>query len=207
MGQAKSTGKVPIVELPIPPTPSTPPAPAKEVEKSDLINVQTVQDAVLIWLDGTINKNNPGCRSNIRRLQHTVNDTRTFTKEQECMDFLEKSVDKKVYMIISGVLGQQVVPLVHNLAQVDTIFIFCFNREQNENWIKDWSKIRGVYTDIGFICQTIKADSQQPEQTAAPNNTVSNDDDLREKNDSPIDPPAKTRTVGCFSFRCFSSAT
>lgn len=201
MGQAKSSGKAPIVEPPSMPSP-----PSEEVEKIDPINVPMAQNAVIVWLDRTINKNNPGHRSYIRRLFHTVTDTQTFNKEQECIDFVEKSVDKKIYMVISGALGQQVVPRVHHLAQVDSIFIFCFHREQNEDWIKDWSKIRGVYVEIGFICRAIKGEDQPPEQSADPASIVSIDNPLPEKNDTPIEPPAKKSTVGCFSFRCLSGA-
>ena len=47
--------------------------------------------------------------------------------DDQCVEFLETidSNNNKACMIITGSLGQHVVPHVHNMSQVDSIFIFC----------------------------------------------------------------------------------
>jgi tetratricopeptide (TPR) repeat protein len=69
-------------------------------------------------------------------------------------------------MIISGSLGQHIVPRVHDMSQVDSIFIFCGNKKRHEQWAKEWPKIKGVFTDIKPICEALKQAAQQCEQNA-----------------------------------------
>ena len=73
---------------------------------------------------------------------------------------------EKACMIISGSLGQHIVPRVHNMSQVDSIFIFCSNKKYHEQWTKEWSKIKGVFTEITPICEALKQAAQACEQNA-----------------------------------------
>ena len=91
-----------------------------------------VQNVLLIWLDGKINKSNSDYRNTISHLPRSVNTINTFVNSQERIQFLEDIEDEKTCMIISGALGQQIVPRVHNLFQVDSIFIFCNNKEYHQ---------------------------------------------------------------------------
>ncbi|CAF1541377.1 unnamed protein product [Adineta steineri] len=69
-------------------------------------------------------------------------------------------------MIVSGSLGKHIVPHVHDMSQVDTIFIFCSNQEWHKQWAKEWPKIKGVFTDITSICEALKQTAHQCEQNA-----------------------------------------
>ncbi|CAF1301109.1 unnamed protein product, partial [Adineta steineri] len=71
-------------------------------------------------------------------------------------------------MIIPGFFGQHIVPRVHNMSQVDSIFIFCGNKKRHEQWAKDWPKIKGVFTDITLIREALKKTAHQCEQNAIP---------------------------------------
>ncbi|CAF0764157.1 unnamed protein product [Adineta steineri] len=81
-------------------------------------------------------------------------------------------------MIISGSLGQHFVPLVHNMCQIDSIFILCDNQKHHEQWTKDWPKIKGVYTDITSICEALKEAAHQCEQNAIPMSFVGTNKNL-----------------------------
>jgi hypothetical protein len=39
---------------------------------------------------------------------------------------------------------------------VDSIFIFCGNKKRHEEWAEEWSKTKGVFTEIKPICETLK---------------------------------------------------
>ena len=90
-------------------------------------------------------------------------------------------------MIISGALGQHIVPRVHNLTQVDSIFIFCSNKKRHEEWAKDWSKIKGVFTEIGSICDALKEAAQQCEQNSIAISFMATNDDISNKNLNQLD--------------------
>ncbi|CAF0899213.1 unnamed protein product [Adineta steineri] len=132
------------------------------------INIQQMQNVLLIWLDSNIDETNHDCQNTITKLRRAVNDINTYTNGNQCLEFIQTIVDKKICMIISGSLGQHIVPRVHNTSQVDSIFIFCGNKKYHEQWTKDWPKIKGVFTNITPICEALKEAAHQCEQNAIP---------------------------------------
>ena len=151
-------------------------------------DIKMVQNVLLIWLDNNIDDNNEDCRNTVTQLRRVVNDINTFTDGEECIQFIEDINDNKVCMIISGSLGQHIVPRVHNMSQVDSIFIFCGNKKRHEQWTKEWSKIKGVFTEITPICEALKQASQQCEQNAISISFVPTSDDASNKNLDRLDP-------------------
>lgn len=119
-------------------------------------NVRMVENVLLIWLDNNIDEvNNTDCANTLIQLRWIVNNTHVFTDEEKCVDFIYKIKHEKVCMIISGSLGQNIVPIVHGIPYIDSIFIFCGNKSLHETWVKKWPKIRGVHTAITPICETL----------------------------------------------------
>ncbi|CAF0728491.1 unnamed protein product [Adineta steineri] len=100
------------------------------------------------------------------KLRRAVNDINIYTNGDQCLEFIRTIVEKKVCMIISGSLGQHIVSRVHNMSQIDSIFIFCGNRKYHEQWTTDWPKIKGVFTYITSICEALKEVALQCEQNA-----------------------------------------
>ena len=110
------------------------------------INVRMVQNVLLIWLDANIDEENSAdCRNTVTQLRRVVNTIDTFTDGDECIQFVKTKNDEKACIIISGSLGKHIVPRVHNMSQVDSIFIFCGNKKHHEQWVKEWPKIKGVF--------------------------------------------------------------
>ncbi|CAF1439641.1 unnamed protein product [Adineta steineri] len=130
------------------------------------MNMQRMQNVLLIWLDNNIEDSNADCSNTIKQLKRVVNNVNTFTDGEECVEFIQTINNNKVCMIVSGSLGQQTVPHVHSMSQVDTIFIFCNNQECHIQWAKEWPKIKGVFTDMTLICDALKPAAHQCEQNA-----------------------------------------
>ncbi|CAF0895713.1 unnamed protein product [Adineta steineri] len=141
---------------------------SKGTEGRRRINIQQMQNVLLIWLDNNIGENNDDCQNTIAQLRRVVNDINTFTDVDQCFEFIETVVDKKACMIISGSVGQNMVPFVHNMSQIHSIFIVCDNQKHHEQWAKNWPKIKGVFTDITSICEALKEAAHQCEQNAIP---------------------------------------
>ncbi|CAF4224253.1 unnamed protein product [Adineta steineri] len=104
----------------------------KSAEGRRRINIQQAQNVLLIWLDSNIAETNDDCQNTIIKLRCIVNDINTFIDGDQCLEFIQTIVDKKVCMIISGSLGQHTVSRVHSMSQVDSIFIFCGNKKYHE---------------------------------------------------------------------------
>jgi tetratricopeptide (TPR) repeat protein len=155
---------------------------SKDAIPCQQINVQMVQNVLLIWLDNNIDDNSAHYRNRINRLRRAVNTINTFTDGDQCIQFLKNMGNDKAFMIISGSLGQQIVPRVHNMSQVNSIFIFSSKKKRHEQWIKDWFKIKGVSTEITHIFEGIKQAAQQCEQNSISISIMSTTDDVSKKN-------------------------
>src|SRR5277367_388723 len=152
------------------------------------MNIQMVQNVILIWLDNNINDNNDDCLYMIAQLRRVVDTVKTFNDVDQCVDFLTDIHHEKVFMIISGTLCQNIVPLIHDAAQLHTIFIFPENKTKDEQWIKKWAKLKEKFTEISPICETLQKIAQQYEQNAMPISFQATRDDLSKKNWDQLNP-------------------
>ena len=151
-------------------------------------DIKMVHNVLLIWLDNNIDDKEEDCRNVVTRLRHVVNNVTTFTDGEKCVEFIEDINVNKICMIISGSLGRQIVPRVHNMSHVDSIFMLCGNKKYHEQWTEEWSKIKGVFTEIAPICEALKRTSQQCEQNAISISFVPTSEDGVNKNLDRLDP-------------------
>ncbi|CAF0781237.1 unnamed protein product [Adineta steineri] len=128
--------------------------------------IQRMQNIPLIWLDNNINDNNADCNNIIKQLKCVANNISTFTDADQCVNFIQTITNNKVCIVVSGSLGQHIVPRMHDMSQMDTIFILCNNQEFDKQWTKEWPKIKGVFTDMKSICKALKQTAHQYEQNA-----------------------------------------
>ncbi|UJR17955.1 hypothetical protein I4U23_004854 [Adineta vaga] len=127
-----------------------------------------IQNILIVWLDSSIHTNNPDCQNTITQLQQVVTDVHTFTDNDQCIEFILNTIDTKVCLIVSGSIGQDIVSCIHDISQIDSIFIFCGNKNQHEQWVKPWFKIKDVSIDITHICQELQQITRQYEHNAMP---------------------------------------
>jgi len=161
---------------------------SKNIASDRRINIQMVQNVRLIWLDNNIDDDSTDYHNAIAHLQHAVHTINTFTDDEECIQFLDSISGEKACMIISGSFGPHTVPRVHNMPQVDSIFIFCDNKKRHKQWVKDWTKIKGVFTEISSICEALKQMVQQCEQNAISISFMSTRGNVFKKNLGQLDP-------------------
>lgn len=114
------------------------------------------QNYLLIWVDSNINPTRKDCQDTLIQLRSIVNEVQLCTSSDQCIRFLKDINDEKVFVIISGALGKHLVPVIHGMTKVNTIYIFCANKTLHEQWTKDWSKVGGVFTSIKSICESLK---------------------------------------------------
>lgn len=77
-----------------------------------------------------------------KRLRGTINYIKAFENCNECRAYIEKtSTDQLLLLVTSGRCGQEVVPFVHDLLQVFSIYVYCMNRQLHETWAKKYKKV------------------------------------------------------------------
>ena len=83
------------------------------------------QNYLLIWVDTNIDESTEDYQNTITKLQSVVSDINTFTKLDEAVDFLTEVSETKVFLIADGSIDQQVISLIHDIQQLDSVYIFC----------------------------------------------------------------------------------
>jgi hypothetical protein len=150
----------------------------KDASIRQRFDLRMMQSVLLTWLDTNMDDNNEDSRNMVTQLRCAINTVNTFTDADQCIDFLTDIHNEKVFLIISGTLCQNVVPLIHDVAQLHTIFIFRQTKARHEQWSKKWPKIRGLFTEILPLCEAIKQATRQYEQSDIPMSFVPTDSDL-----------------------------
>ncbi|CAF4616485.1 unnamed protein product [Rotaria sp. Silwood2] len=124
----------------------------------------------VIWVDDNIDMTNEDCQHTLTQLRDVVNQVNTCTTAEECIRSLEENQEETSFVISSGALGQHLVPDIHAMAKLDTIYIFCRNKQVHKEWAKNWTKIEGVHKTIKSICQALQVAVKRCNQN---NTTVS----------------------------------
>ena len=127
-----------------------------------------VQNFVLVWLDSNLNESTTEFHDSLNQLRSIVNDINTFKHHDEAIDFLTEISGMSAFLIVSDNSGAQILPLIHDIPQLDAIYIFAINHYGHVQSSQQWIKIKGVYTDISTLCKVLQLDIKQCEQDSTP---------------------------------------
>ncbi|CAF4737393.1 unnamed protein product, partial [Rotaria sp. Silwood2] len=100
----------------------------------------------------------------MEHLQHVTATVAVFTDRDESIDFLTDTENEKVSMIVSGALGQHIIPEIQECPQLTSIYVLCDNQSTHEKWVKTIPKVKGVYTQIEPICYALQIDRRNCDQ-------------------------------------------
>ncbi|CAF2889346.1 unnamed protein product [Rotaria sp. Silwood2] len=132
-----------------------------------------VQNFLFIWLDPKIDEFNDDYLNSIKQLRQTVNTIEIFCDTEECIDYISELQNETSFLIISSALCQMVVPLIHNMTQLYSIYVFCRKEEKYEDWTKHWSKVKDIFSDITSICDSIYECARQCDEDSIAISAVS----------------------------------
>ncbi|CAF4442377.1 unnamed protein product, partial [Rotaria sp. Silwood2] len=111
----------------------------------------------IIWLDANVNTNER--RSAEQKLASIVKHFEKFQDKEQCQKYIEEQSEKdRLVMIVSGQLGKEIVPSVHNLQQVMSIYVYCMNKEINKQWASRFIKVKGVVVQLDELISRITID-------------------------------------------------
>ncbi|CAF3663787.1 unnamed protein product [Adineta steineri] len=111
----------------------------------------------LLWLDASSSTKEG--RDTEPKLRSIINHFKKFQDITQCQNYIyERSTKERVVMIVSGRLGREIVPSIHRVRQVISIYVYCMDKEDNEKWARNYKKIKAVVTDLDELVSRIKAD-------------------------------------------------
>ncbi|CAF2736515.1 unnamed protein product [Rotaria sp. Silwood2] len=142
------------------------------------------QNFLLFWVDSNIDQTKQDYQNTLAQLRGVVNDVDICTTPEQCIRSLKVIDDQKAFVITSGSLGRCLVPDIHDMQQLDAIYIFCGNKAAHEVWMKKWTKVKGVYTAIKPICEALQSAVKQCNQDSISVSFISmNEEDSSENLD------------------------
>ena len=121
-------------------------------------------ELMIIWCDTSINKNEHDDQYTLSQLSDVSKHVITFTDEQGCLEYIDKFQEKnQLMLIVSGSLGESVVPKICHRLQIYLIYIFCGRKSKHEHWAKKYEKIKGVFDDITELRRDLEREKQKLE--------------------------------------------
>ena len=114
----------------------------------------------IFWLDEQVNKTEEN-RNTQLILREIINHLKTFDDQDECHQrILSLSTQDRLVLIVSGRCSRQLVPQIHHLRQVSSIYVYCMDKKPNELWAKDFIKIKSVIVQLKDLLYVIKQDQK-----------------------------------------------
>ena len=95
----------------------------------------------IFWLDAQVNTTEENKKAQIK-LRQTINHLKTFEDQNQCQQhILSMSQQDRLILIVSGRSGKQLVPQIHPLRQVSSIYVYCLDKNAHEQWAKNYTKV------------------------------------------------------------------
>ncbi len=115
------------------------------------IDDDNLETFALLWLDAEVNSSEEN-RHAQRQLRSIINYLKTFEDANLCRQYIQfvSSCDRLV-LIVSGRLGQEIVPQIHHIRQLSSIYVYCMDKPRYEQWAKDFSKVLRILFLLYFL--------------------------------------------------------
>ncbi|UJR08326.1 hypothetical protein I4U23_012597 [Adineta vaga] len=91
-------------------------------------------------------------------------------------------------MIISHAAYQNIIALIHDIAVISSILIWCRDQKRDEEWTKQWYKIKDVTMDISSICNCLKQIAPYKPDGVPISFVPTNEDNMFDKSFCRLDP-------------------
>ncbi|CAF0878337.1 unnamed protein product [Didymodactylos carnosus] len=121
------------------------------VSDRERVNLESHQ---LIWLDKSINSNQSDSTVTVERLRNVVDYTKLYYNPEECLQHIEQTKDTATFLIGSDELVRIFIPKIHDLENIQAIYIYCSQNEYCQQWISNYSKVSPFQ---GFSSPTLSA--------------------------------------------------
>ncbi|CAF1273770.1 unnamed protein product [Didymodactylos carnosus] len=122
-----------------------------------------MENITLIWYDESINSTEDTKQT--AKMLRQINDYVVFhTNHRTCAEYVKSIQKEKIFLIISGACSTDILPLVHDLEHIDSIFVFCMKTQKYEYLRNEYSKIIGIFNELSPLIDSIKENAKLVEK-------------------------------------------
>ena len=120
-----------------------------------------VQNFFLVWIDISNDESTADFHNSLVQLRSVVSDVSSFKQQDYAIDYLTDNLAMSGFLIVTDTMGAQLLPLIHDIPLLHTIYILANDQHQDAKWTEKWVKVNGIYTDIPSICKALQVATQQ----------------------------------------------
>ncbi|UJR17816.1 hypothetical protein I4U23_004715 [Adineta vaga] len=102
----------------------------------------------------------------LEEFRKIVNYTKFINNIEETVQFIEQTNDTTTFLICSNCSDQIIIPQIHILKHIRTIYIYCQEEHEHQQCPQEYSKTRNIYTDLQMLLKDLKYDVEQYLQQA-----------------------------------------
>ncbi len=111
----------------------------KSASSQQYNNVETYS---ILWLDPSVNDVKEYIDAQ-QRLRASINYIRTFKNKDDCEQYIRSVPAKdRIIFIVNNQLGQQLIPCIHQLRQIFSIYIYSTDNKRTGQWTKEFKKVK-----------------------------------------------------------------
>ncbi|CAF1379864.1 unnamed protein product [Rotaria sordida] len=82
-----------------------------------------------------------------------------FQDVKKCQEYIEKQSEKaRLIVVVSGRLGEAIVPSIHTIRQVISIYVYCMDKNLHEQWARNFAKVKAVVVELNELISRIGTD-------------------------------------------------
>ncbi|CAF3669835.1 unnamed protein product [Adineta steineri] len=129
-----------------------------------------------MWLDESMDETSKDYEHTLMQIQTITDDVNIFQQRDECIDFLSNTQDIKFFLIVGNTLAQQIMPLINDIPQLDSVYILSNTVSVHKEWTKEWSKIKSIHINTSGLCQVLQLGIKQCSQDSIAVSFVTMDD-------------------------------
>lgn len=91
-----------------------------------------------------------------QQLRQVINYVQIFTDVDECVDYITSIENEKIYFVIAGSLAKTIIPFIHEIANIQSIYIHDLNADYSTTWAQRHQKVRSISCDMPSICNALR---------------------------------------------------
>ena len=116
----------------------------EELNKKNAISYDHLEAFSLLWITGEIKDiDEKNQQHNEQKLRAIINYLKTFENVDEFQQYLDAVSKKNRFVIIvNDRFCRELVPIIHQLFQISSIYIYCANSNKHKKWSKDFPKVK-----------------------------------------------------------------
>lgn len=134
---------------------------------------EATQNSILIWLNSKIDVCEETSHNSITHFHNVFCFPEVFYDPDECALFITEIKDSKALLFVSDTLGESFVPSIHENIHLDSIYVISTEEEIDTQWTQKWRKVKGVFTNIKRMCESLKQDIKRCERDSEPISVLS----------------------------------